>query len=72
MLNSDNGKKIISKIPIERILLESDAPYARNETLNNYEKGLNEINQYMVKHYGLSLNNVKHQLKNNFKSMFAG
>ena len=71
MLNSDNGRKIISKIPIERILLESDAPYARNETLINYDKGFYEIYKYMVKHYGLSLNNVKQQLINNFKSMFV-
>ena len=35
MINSEKGKKIISKLPLERILTESDAPYNSHSNIQN-------------------------------------
>lgn len=35
MINSEKGKKIISRLPLERILTESDAPYNSHSSIQN-------------------------------------
>ncbi|GHU54743.1 hydrolase [Bacteroidia bacterium] len=43
MIHSDNGKKIISEIPKELILTETDFPYIANSSIKNTHNYLSEL-----------------------------
>ncbi|WP_433938501.1 Qat anti-phage system TatD family nuclease QatD [Paenibacillus lautus] len=69
MINSKNGTELIRNMPLDKILLESDAPFTKY-TKNTYsldfilkvEEGLSRIK-------GIDVDSVKKILKNNFKSL---
>ncbi|WP_445671286.1 TatD family hydrolase [Paenibacillus sp. FSL K6-2862] len=69
MFNSKNGKELIKNMPLDKILLESDAPFTQNtkksyslEFISSVETGLSNIK-------GFKENSVNLILKNNFKSL---
>ena len=69
MVQSTNGRKIIERIPVERILLESDAPFTKG--LNNeYSIDFNEIlYSYLAKYYKQDNEMVKKRIKANFATL---
>lgn len=69
MLQSMNGRKIIECIPIEKILLESDAPFTKG--LNDeYSIDFNEIvYSYLARYYNQSSETVKKRIKANFAAL---
>lgn len=71
MLKSKNGKVITDSIPIERILIESDAPFSRG--LNNeYSLFFNdEVYKYLSKTRNLPESEVALIIKNNFKTILS-
>lgn len=66
MLQSKNGRKIIECIPVEKILLESDAPFTKG--LNNvYTIDFNEVlYSYLARCYSQNNEVVKKRIKANF------
>ena len=66
MLESANGKNIVRNIPVDRILIESDAPFTKG--LNEkYTIAFNdEIYEYMGELYSQEIDIVKKRVKANF------
>jgi len=69
MFNSKNGKELIKNMPLDKILLESDAPFTQNtkktynlDFISSVETGISDIK-------GLKEETVNLILKNNFKSL---
>jgi TatD DNase family protein len=63
MTQSDNGKKIISKIPQELLLTETDYPYIENNNIVH-------IHHYLSELWGISLLNVERIIDSNFKKIY--
>lgn len=66
MLKSANGKNIVGNIPVDRILIESDAPFTKG--LNeSYTIAFNdEIYKYIGELYNQEIDVVKKRIKANF------
>lgn len=66
MLESENGRGIVKKIPVDKILIESDAPFTkgmkRKYTLNFNER----IYLYLANSYDQNIDIVKKRIKANF------
>ena len=66
MLKSKAGQAIVSSIPVNRILLESDAPFI-TELKQDYSVGFNDfIYQYFATLYEVSYSQVMMRVKANF------
>jgi TatD DNase family protein len=64
MIYSENGKKIISQIPRELILTETDNPYIENSNINSIFKYLSNI-------WKISENEVESTIEENFKRLLS-
>jgi TatD DNase family protein len=64
MIYSENGKKIISQIPRELILTETDNPYIENSNINSIFKYLSNI-------WEISENEVESTIDENFKRLLS-
>ena len=66
MIKSENGRKIVKKRPVDRILIESDAPFTKGMeseyTLNFNEK----VCLYLANNYNQMVDMVKKRIKANF------
>lgn len=71
MLQSASGRRIIDKIPIERLLIESDAPFTKslNNKYNLYF--INKIYDYLVMIKAQDMESIKIRLKSNFKELLS-
>jgi TatD DNase family protein len=64
MVNSENGKKIIPKIPKELILTETDFPYIENSSINIVHNYLSEL-------WRMSEFEVEYIISSNFKKLIT-
>jgi TatD DNase family protein len=62
MTHSENGKKIISRIPPGQILTETDFPYIKNSLIHNVHKYLSEI-------WSISELETENIINSNFKNL---
>jgi TatD DNase family protein len=62
MIQSDNGKKIISKIPQELLLTETDFPYIQNSNIT-------DVHNYLSELWSISKLEVKQIIDSNFKKI---
>jgi TatD DNase family protein len=62
MINSENGKKIISKIPKELLLTETDFPYIENSCVK-------DVYIYLSDLWGMSELEVEQIIDSNFKNL---
>ena len=69
MIKSKSGQDIISRIPVDRILLESDAPFTKGMEERYKLDFIDEIYQYLVVLYNQDIENVKKRIKANFISL---
>jgi TatD DNase family protein len=65
MVNSENGKKIISKIPKSLVLTETDFPYIENSSIN-------KVHYYLSEVWNLPEFEVEHIISSNFKKLITG
>lgn len=66
MLQSTNGRNIIENIPVDRLLLESDAPFTKG-LKEKYTIDFNdEIYEYISGLYQQEIDVVKKRVKANF------
>lgn len=69
MMNSDNGIRIINRIPIEKLLIESDGPFTKIDGKKYTFDKLNKV--YMSLGDLLKINNekIKEQISQNFRKL---
>lgn len=71
MIMSENGKKIISRIPLNRLLTESDGPFIKIEKKIIRPKNVNLVINYLAYIYNIPELEIENIIKNNFKNMIA-
>ena len=70
MLNTKKGRMIIEKIPINRILIESDAPLATESNVYDF-LFMKELIEYIAKIKRIDCNKVNNIFRNNFKNLLS-
>lgn len=69
MIKSKNGRTIIDMIPIDRILLESDAPFTEGLHTTYNISFMNDIIEYLSVSKNLEKQSIWIKLKENFKTI---
>lgn len=69
MINSENGRTIISKIPIEKLLMESDGPFIQLNQKTVYPWDLNVVLNYISTSKQISIQMAEKQIQINFQSL---
>jgi len=69
MIKNKSGQKLISEMPLERILVESDAPFTLNLKEVYSTSFMDIIIRYLSIQRKISENKISVQLKNNFKDI---
>lgn len=69
MTTSANGQKIISKIPLSRILTESDGPYIQQKSKTLHPWDLKIVFDYIAIENGMSALEVERQIQLNFNDL---
>lgn len=69
MLQSKNGRRIIDSIPIERILIESDAPFTNGFDMSYNVDFMSNIYDYLSITRHIEILELSIILKNNFKRL---
>ena len=69
MLLSKNGRKIIDAIPIDKLLMESDAPFTKGLEVHYEYFFMDDIYNYLEEKTGMNMNDLSLVFKNNFKSL---
>ena len=67
MIKSQNGRNIINRIPLDRIIFESDAPFTVGLNLNYNLSFIDEIIDYLSINKRIDKKNLCIQIKNNFR-----
>lgn len=67
MIKSKNGKKIIDVIPMDRILIESDAPFTAGLSIDYNLFFINDIIEYLCKSKNIDKQYICSKLKENFR-----
>ena len=71
MIKSKNGMDIISKIPLDRLLTESDGPFIQINQKPIHPWDIKEVLTYISVTRQLSYIDVERQVKNNFYNLIA-
>lgn len=71
MIKSKKGNEIINRIPLERILVESDGPYIDNKGTPIYPYDLLEVYDYLAKNKKNTIDETINQIKNNFFGLLS-
>ena len=66
MIKSKKGVDIISRIPLSRILIESDGPYIENKGQPIYPYDLNQVYSYLAIKNNMSIVDMENTIKVNF------
>ena len=69
MLWSEKAKSLISQIPRQLLLTETDGPFIQFENRIVEPSDVVLVTQYLVKLWGMSVENVQDQIKSNFYSL---
>lgn len=71
MITKKYGRQLIQKIPMNKLLIESDAPFAVSEEKLDYENSFKKIAQIISEIKKLSTCKVENQLYLNFKDLLS-
>lgn len=66
MITSPNGKKIISKLPLNRVLTETDGPFVRVDDRVLEPPDVSLVENYLASLWGMTRLDVSKRLKENF------
>lgn len=69
MINSENGKRIISQIPIKRILTESDGPFVKFRDKIIHPKDIKTVIDYISETRNINNIGIERQIQDNFNEM---
>ena len=71
MINSMSGQKIISKIPKENILTETDGPFIYKGNLPLIPGEIEEVLDYLSKIWNINIDEVQNIINVNFKNLIS-
>lgn len=71
MLRSENGLKIIRRIPSDRILTESDGPYVKNGKFSIRPWDVIDVEKYLSGVWEVSLDEARAKIWGNFRKLLA-
>lgn len=71
MINTNKKKLLIKKIPIEKVLLESDAPFTQTNKLNYSIEFIDRIVVELANIYNIEKAQMLYQLEKNFKKVIS-
>lgn len=71
MIHSNRAKKVISWLPKERVLLETDGPFAKVGGKIQFPSNVIEVMNYLSIHWEISNDGVHNQLRNNLKRLLT-
>lgn len=71
MLLSKNGRKIVDHIPLDRMLIESDAPFTQGLTDEYSIKFQEDIYQYLMNERNMTIEDVSALFRSNFKRLLT-
>lgn len=71
MIRSEKGQQIISRIPIERILTESDGPYVKKGKFSIRPWDVVEVETYLSQIWGVTLEKSREQVWYNFRKLLS-
>jgi TatD DNase family protein len=71
MTVSPNGKKIIERIPPERILTESDGPFVKSQGKVVEPKSVSEVEKYLAALWSIESSRVRLKIRNNFLGLVS-
>ncbi|MPN20684.1 hypothetical protein SDC9_168063 [bioreactor metagenome] len=69
MLTSNTGQKLISEIPLDKVLTETDSPYTMIGNRRTRPNDVKVVIDYLAKSNGLSVEFVENKIYSNFKSI---
>lgn len=69
MTRSQSGQKIISEIPMNSILTETDSPYTNIRGRQTNPNDVKIVIEYLANERGLSQKNVENEIYSNFKKL---
>ncbi len=69
MIKSKSGKDIINKIPIKKILTESDGPFISIKNRPIHPSDIKEVINYLSALHSLDKSQIETQIEHNFKSL---
>lgn len=72
MIKSISGQKIISKIPKDRLLTETDGPFIENVDRPFYPGEIESVIKYLANYHKMSEFDLVIQIKNNFNKLLEG
>lgn len=70
MANSDNGKRILKELPMDRVITESDSPFQRCCTGKNRSRAYHAIH-HLSSQWGCSFDEAAATIYNNFKNIVS-
>lgn len=71
MVNSKTGKKIVERIPRNRILTESDGPYVQLHGVPARPKDMKKVLSALKNIWGISIEQAESQVSDNFKVLVS-
>lgn len=71
MLTSENGKKIIGRIPAEKILTETDGPFTQVNGRDVRPTDVDLVYRYLAEIWGETRNEVEDTVAKNFNSLIS-
>lgn len=71
MLQSARGKKIISWLPLNRVLLETDGPFAKVNGKVMFPSNVNLVIEYLNHHWSLDTQSIYDQLSKNLALLLS-
>ena len=69
MVTSNTGQKLISEIPLDKILTETDSPYTMIGNRRTRPNDVKIVIEYLAKSNGLSVEFVENKIYSNFKNI---
>lgn len=71
MLMSNNGRRIVDEIPLEKILIESDAPFTKGLEKEYSIFFIEQVYRYLCENRKIEINELSERLKNNFREVLS-
>lgn len=72
MIRSANGQKIISRLPKERVLTETDGPFVRVNGKPALPPDVIQVHQYLASQWQMSIHELQNQLETNLQTLIQG
>lgn len=66
MINTKHGRKIIEKLPFDRVLTETDGPFVKMQKRTAYPKDVSLVENYLSEIWQMNKYDTSKNIKNNF------